>query len=633
VHHTLREYFTPIHDAAAHVYHSALVTMPSCLLHELSSHETPADVVLRTPRRTDFAAEIMHMQFGLIETEAFALSSDGSQMACHEPDVVYLGSIDTGEMTTFNPPIEWPTRRILALHFSLDGHHLLCADHHGYLYDAEWRNGCLWTARSPAESINATLLRSLTASFSPSGSYCVFTLLGTLEHHASRPSMRQDRYLLVLRHVESGAKLQLVHDYDRYNDTSTPSNAAFTPDTQYVFQAYGSSIFVWDIIRQNLHTRISATNVGPDWSPFITRLTAVSNTVCASLSFSGTIALWDLIQGVHLRTITQGNVERSQHASGLACSSDGSLLAVVFENTMKVINVADSHIIAEHALPFARKTQFVDDASLGLDAAKSRLVVAGAGHPIFVWNFKSVNHTGHSSSAASSQGPVSCTAFSADGSLLVSGNEDGSMTIWRTDSGLPVSQHAGEGAVTAAALSAPYSKFVLSTRDFDVDPGLSVFQLSDRTTGDIASSRGTRPNPKVHAVTLSPDERYLALWLDGSPDDQKATSILWVLDTHTGKKTAFSGPSDGRDENAYYCTPRSKLGHQTASISFRPVLVSLRLGMHSPSMCASGCPTTMSWTTTLALRSRHPARFALLASVKTDPGYVSVSGVSNSERF
>jgi WD40 repeat protein len=472
-------------------------------------------------------------------------------MACYESGAIYVGNTDSGEMTLFGPPVDRITgsaNRIVALEFSLDYRHLLCADYQGIVYSTEWSN-CFWTARPPIEPIDEDLISS-TATFSSSGSHCVFTFRDNRQHLSWTPQQRS-KCLLVLRHAESGATLQLLHERD--DDTHEPSNSQFTPDARHVFQAYGSSIFVWDVLRQTLHTKMLAMNEGTDWSMPIQRLTAVSNTVFASLSLIGTIALWDLVQGVHLRTITQGSIERSQHVFGLTCSSDGSLLGVVFENIMKVVNVADSHIIAEHTLPPARKT-WTRNAGIGMDASRARLVMAGTGHPISIWNYKLVNHTWRNASPTSSQGHVSCTAFSADGSLLVSGTEDGSMTIWRTESGLPIARYTGEGVMTAVSLSGPCSKFIFSSRNLGVDPALdrwersSVFQLSDRTTGDILLSREHRPNPEVHAATLSPDDMYLALWLAHSKDLLEAPiTSTFVLENRTGK-TVASSESSGTNE-------------------------------------------------------------------------------------
>jgi WD40 repeat protein len=539
LYHTLRQYYSPIRDSAAHVYHSALATMPSCRLYELNSHEM-GDTVICKPRRTVFVPGVMYMQDGSTSTTTLALSSDGSQVAFYCPIILSVGSTNSGD-TSFKFGTE-SAGFISALQFSPDGHRLLCADNRGRLHSKELDDGHLWSYLPAADPIEGTWTVS-SAAFSSNGQYCVFNLITKpdLTNSESPKFISSPSIRLVMRRLEFGAKHHVLHDSSEGLQHS--SNAIFTPDAHYVIQAYGNVMSVWNVARHVLHTRVESSEAGLNSLSDIRALAAVSNTTYASLTSGGTITIWDLVQGTHLRTFSVVDFTASLTVAGLASSSDGSLLGVVVDNIVKIVSAADGQLVAQHTLPRRRGRHF-GIAFIIFDDTKFRVVVAFPQHPVFVWSYKLARQSHMETSTTLADTRVSCTSFSADGSLVVSGAEDGSMTIWKCDTGLPTTQYAGKGAAIAASFSAPNPRFVLSVRVAGIylfSP--FVLQVDDTQTGDTLRPSKYSSNLETYTATLSPDEKYLAMRfkpLSAYQPGNQGGIIILILDIQTGETVASS---------------------------------------------------------------------------------------------
>jgi hypothetical protein len=144
--------------------------------------------------------------------------------------------------------------------------------------------------------------------------------------------------------------------------------------------------------------------------------------------------------------------------------------------------------------------------------------------------------------------------------LVVSGADDGSMTIWKTNTGLSTAQYEGKGAVIAASFSTPNPRFVLSAREADPSPELFswassfVLQVDDTQTGDALRPSKTSSNPRAYAAALSPDEKYLALWFEPltmPQPDIHMERVTLIMDTHTGK-TVVSSLNNQDETRRYY---------------------------------------------------------------------------------
>jgi WD40 repeat protein len=550
VYHTLREYYSSIRDSASHVYHSALVTMPGCRLHELNSHET-GNVALLTARRAAFSPDIMYMQDSITDPTVFALSRDGSRIACYEPHVLWVGNTVSGEMRLLNCPVSTsdPSLRILALQFSLDGRRLSSADNRGIIHVIELEGGDTWTHLPPAKDKDGVLFAS-SAMFSSGGELCVFNfrLAGLRLQNSPPQKLIPDSRHLAIRQADSGANFYMLPHASSFNllpDTSNydfGSKSTFTPDAQCVILASDASIFIWDVARHALRVKISASDL--TWSSvlsYIIAVTAVSNTLCASLTLDGTVALWDIVLGVQIRTIIKGNIKSLLTAWALISSSDGGFLGIVLNDTVQVISTAEGHIIAQHFLPPRRGfSDHVGEVGLEFDSRSRLAIAAHAERPIVLWSYKlQANRPPNRITSTAPARNVSRVSFSADGNMLVSDTDDGSITVWKCDTGLPIAHYVGEGVLAAVSLSTPSPRFVISGRETQSvrDPDRSfALQVNDTKTGDVMGPLKSRiKDSMMHAVALSPDDRYLALWF--SADTGEVNTTL-VVDIHTGQTAA-----------------------------------------------------------------------------------------------
>jgi WD40 repeat protein len=320
------EYHTAISTSTAHIYHSALVTLPSCHLYHLNAQNL-GDISLRGERKLAFDVAITYMEGHIESTTAFALSPDGAQLSCFQSFPMsnyHLGTPRSGRMRVLQPPTDpriiFFGEGALALQFSTDGHQLFSANERGHIYVTELNGDDKWTHLPLDAAEDNSHLYFQGAAFSAAGDYCVFVQELRLGDHVrtSRAS------LLVLRRVQAGAKLHVIYHSD--NDVSS-SNAVFTPDSRYVVQAYGNRIVVCDVALCAELVKITLRDLVPGSEHQIKALTAISNTVCASMADNGAITLWDVVQGYQVRTVHSGKCEAVLRHLALASSHGGSLLA------------------------------------------------------------------------------------------------------------------------------------------------------------------------------------------------------------------------------------------------------------------------------------------------------------------
>jgi WD40 repeat protein len=510
--------------------------MPSCRLYKMSSHET-GDVVLRTSRRASFTRDVMYMQTNITDPAAFAMSPDGSQVACYQSDVLYIGDTNSGDMRGLNISHDLATGSvghhlaIVALQFSFDGRRLFAADCWGSLRIMELDDEGSLTYLPPANNMDNMLAVS-SAAFSSNGEYCVFNLCPRqLSWTFSGPEFQ-----VVLRSMQPGAETRVLHDV--HTDIFS-SNSVFTPNSLHLIHANDRNIFVWDVARQTLHTKIAYDYSDLAWPTRIKSLTAISNTVCASMTEDGIVDLWDPVQGTHLRTLVESNTKVPLNVFGLTCSSDGRLLGMVANTRLQLIDVTYGHVVAQHTLSARLVLYRHDRASIELDHLNSRLSVSRfPGHPIFIWTYD-LAHAPRAVAPLTFLGDVTCVSFSTDGSLLVSGAEDGSITVLASDTGFLIAQYPGEGLITAALMSTPNSRFVLSARElllgessYDMEEHF-VFQVNDSKTADDMGFSKRYSIPCVYAVAISPDKQHLALWFNSL-----AKMFTATFDIHTGHAAA-----------------------------------------------------------------------------------------------
>jgi WD40 repeat protein len=511
--------------------------MPMCRLFQLNLHEA-GDIILRTPRRASFSPQLTYMQGDVTQLEPFAISPDGSRIACHRYSEIHVGKTASGEMERvplrLEPSTDVPFLRFCGLHFSKNGRQLLSANTLGDIHIMEL-DGMedSWIHLPPAENLDPTL--DWHAAFSPAGDHCVFVSGHSPNLPLSVPPPPGSRSRILLRRVQANSDYQLL--YATAEDFPS-SKAVFTSDAQYVVQAYGHYIVVCDIALGALHVKITPNDTSSGFCHDITTLAAVSNTICASMALDGTVILWDLNQGSYVHTLCKGSDELPRLLT-LACSLDGLVLGIVADGIVRSVSTTDGHTIAEHLFPYHQtRNGYTEVPAVVLDVNHSRVYVAAMAEPLFFWSFKKILEPPHASITSSSA--VRQMRFSADDQLLMSCTTNSSMTIWQTSTGLRSAECNGKGETLFAALSIPIPRYVISTGIIyeALDAGLrSFFQVNDTKTGKLlrrAHLSSHDSSPILDQFTLSADGRLLVLRLFfRGPHVEDNTGALFILSAYT----------------------------------------------------------------------------------------------------
>lgn len=149
-------------------------------------------------------------------------------------------------------------------------------------------------------------------------------------------------------------------------------------------------------------------------------------------------------------------------------------------------------------------------------------------------------------------GPVSSVAFSPDGSIIVSGNEDGTAWVWNRHTGKHIQTFKISVSILSVAIS-PDGKTIATGNGEESEMGSIGTTLLDITTGKYLKSFGG-PH-EVLSVCFSPDGKTLA----SSGDDWDSNIRLWDVQTGTllktlKKRTAFED-FEGRDVNSVVFSP------------------------------------------------------------------------------
>ena len=418
-----------------------------------------------------------------------AFSPDGNTLASgYRDNTIFLWDVSTGtHIRTLSGHTHW----VESLSFSPDGT-TLASGSRGETF--------LWDV-STGKNIR-TISGGYSLSFSPDGT--------TLASGSSGDIRLWD--------VSTGKNIRTISGHTR-------SSGEFSPDRNTLAIASGVDIHLWEVststhITLTGHTdRVYRVLFSPD------------GTTLASVSWDGTIRLWDVSTGENIKTIPV------HHYGIVSFSPDGRTLASGSGNEIHLFDVSTGMHIRTLKGGHACNIR-----SLSFSPDGNTLATGNSTATIFLFHVSTRTHiktlTGHTSH-------VDSVLFSPDGNTLASrgfGNEG--IRLWDVSTRTHIRTLSGHtGRVNSLSFS-PDGNTIVSGGGFTD----GTIRLWDVSTGEnIKTLTG---HTSVHSVAFSPDGNTLASG-GGSFDD---TIRLWEVSTgthiktltgHTGNHVSVSFSPDG----------------------------------------------------------------------------------------
>lgn len=226
--------------------------------------------------------------------------------------------------------------------------------------------------------------------------------------------------------------------------------------------------------------------------------------VLATAGEDGTIAIWDLPQGLETGTFSpkQTLTGHSSEVLAIALSPDGQTLASGgWDGTVKVWDVETGQLLRS----LAGHSQLVGAIAIGSDG--QILATGSRDSTIRLWNLATGEAIrtleGHELSVLS-------LAVSPDGEILASGSADGTIALWKLRTGQPIRRLAGHGdGVWSVAIASDNKTLVSGSWDRTV-------KIWDLTTGEMRGNLQGHTG-YVTAIGISPDGQTI---LSGGWDGQ-----------------------------------------------------------------------------------------------------------------
>lgn len=241
--------------------------------------------------------------------------------------------------------------------------------------------------------------------------------------------------------------------------------------------------------------------------------------ILVSGNSDGTIKVWNLSQGLEIRTI-QGHRYK---VVSIAISPDGQTLVSCSESEIKAWNLATGEEI------FTIKSRFTFVESIAISPDGQTLV--SGGRDIKVWNLS----TGEEIRTIDEFVGVESIAISPDGQTVIAGTSSSGTKMWNLSTGQKVRTFYGQSKlkgssdyVTAVAIS-PDGQTVIGSTPFvgvievwDTSTGKELFTL-DTTPTDFSDHLNVDASEEVSAVAINPNGKIL---VSGSRD---GTIKVWNL--------------------------------------------------------------------------------------------------------
>lgn len=294
-----------------------------------------------------------------------------------------------------------------------------------------------------------------------------------------------------------------------YGHTGAVRSVTFDPRGQYLFSA-GRELKFWDInarpgrLVSDLET-LGATEITK------VALTPNGKLLACAFEYDGSIKLWDVSLRRKVQELYLYDDEKPLPDCTLAFSSDGKFLAGRGGDVLKVWDVSSGR-----AKALWRKVEEYADLFYSIAfSPDSTILATGFKNEIELWYLPPKNYIrklkidSADSSRFSSQ--IFSLTFSADGLLIVSGNDGGDIHVWSVPAQRMVRTLPGDTTIRSVAIR-PDGTLLASG-----GVGIKLWKLP---TGEPIGVLDGQPGG-IHCVAFSPDGQMLA------SSSQDSTINLW----------------------------------------------------------------------------------------------------------
>ncbi len=297
----------------------------------------------------------------------------------------------------------------------------------------------------------------------------------------------------------------------------------------------------------------------------------------ASGGDDNTVRLWDIATGRELRRLETNEPP----VWSVALSEDGkTLVSGGSDALIHVWDPAQGHELRRLPMPSA----VVHSVAISNDG---RLLVAAGDAGLFFFPEGKLD-TGHQPLIDATPGRINSVALSQDATLLITGSEDGTVRLRRTENDLSLSVKRHEGAIRAVAFSPDGETLASGGNDgtvrlYDHFPGGTSLEPREPLGGHKGPVRALAFSPDGRLLASAGDDKLVRLW------DVRTSRLVTTLRGHSSgvwsvafspdKRTLASGGNKevflwklGTDRHQ-----RSLVGHTgwVTSLAFGPKGLSL----------------------------------------------------------
>ncbi|KPJ91936.1 MAG: hypothetical protein AMJ53_10385 [Gammaproteobacteria bacterium SG8_11] len=293
---------------------------------------------------------------------------------------------------------------------------------------------------------------------------------------------------------------------------SNINSIAFSPDGELITSTGSDrTIRLWDV---NTHERVG--------KPFPERTYAVRNLAfspdgnyLASGGEDKTVHIWMPKIGQEIDIFT---IEPPKLVLSLAYSPDGRILAIgTFDGDIHLVDSVTGFPVLDPltVMHSARSLSF---------HPYGKLLVSGGDFGIDLWDLASGMRVGDSLSSFENQSePVISVAFSPDGSIIASADEDGIIRLWDSENTEQLGDSIIGDPFGLNSIAFNPDGEILASAGFD-----GAIRLWDPNTGALIGNPFTGHEYGIRSITFSPDGNILA---SGGDDN-----IIRLWNPHTGEQ-------------------------------------------------------------------------------------------------